>query len=212
MRRSREQSRNHRAHWARPHKGSRTFVALGDSAGVGVGVEDPAYSYVGIVAKRLAEATGETIRTVNLSVSGATARDVLQSQIPQLAALPTPDFITCVIGGNDVAWSRTFRVRGFALDMRAIATRLPEGSVMGLVPSFVHWPYEGRAKKANHAIREAAQLNGHAIADIHTPTKRLALREYLGTFSGDYFHPNEAGHALWADAVWAQFATRASGR
>lgn len=69
--RSQEQSRNHTKHWAQPQDGALTYAALGDSAGVGVGVDDPAQGYVGVIANRLAEMTGETIRLVNLSVSGA---------------------------------------------------------------------------------------------------------------------------------------------
>lgn len=61
-------------HWAQPQQGTLTYVALGDSAGVGVGVDDPAQGYVGVIAKRLAETTGQTVRVVNLSVTGAKSR------------------------------------------------------------------------------------------------------------------------------------------
>ena len=193
-------------HWAQPQEGGLTYVALGDSAGVGVGVDDPAQGYVGIVAQRLAEMTGETIRVVNLSVSGAKAKDLMESQMPQLAGMPVPDFVTCVIGGNDVAWAPAFRAGGFTLEITAIAERLPRGSVMGLVPNFMHWPFQGRAKRANRAIRRAASRYGHAVADIHAATTGLSLRGYMGTFAGDYFHPNHKGHALWADAVWEQLS------
>lgn len=205
-RRSRNQSRHHTAHWAKAQEGTLTYVALGDSAAVGVGVDDPEQSYVGVVAGRLAVRTGEAIRVVNLAVSGAKARDVLHSQIPKLAAMPAPDVVTCVIGGNDVARSGAFRADEFALDVQAIAARLPEGSVMGLVPNFMHWPYEGRARKANRAIREAASVRGHGVADIHAATKELSLRAYMRTFADDCFHPNSTGHTLWADAIWDQLA------
>lgn len=192
-------------YWARPQSGTLTYLALGDSAGVGVGVDDPRHGYVGAIASRLAQTTGETIRVVNLSVSGAKAQDVLTRQIPKLAQLATPDFTTCVIGGNDVAWSRSFNVTDFARDISLISQQLPAGTVMGLVPHFIHWPYEGRAQRANQAIRQAAGLTGHSVADIHSATKALSLPGYLATFSRDYFHPNERGHEIWADALWEQF-------
>lgn len=193
-------------HWAQPQEGTLTYVALGDSAGVGVGVDDPARGYVGVIAKRLAEVTGETVRVVNLSTYGARAKNVLDAQLPKLAEVTAPDFVTCVIGSNDVAWAPAFKTDDFARDMTAVASKLPQGAVMGLVPNFLHWPYDRRAVRANHAIRQAASLHGHAIADIDTATKALSLREYLATFSGDYFHPNATGHALWADAIWEQLA------
>jgi len=195
-------------HWAQPQQGALTYVALGDSAGVGVGVDDPGQGYVGVIARRLAESTGGTIRVVNLAVSGAKARDVLDRQIPKLAEMPTPDFLTCVIGGNDVAWAGRFRADDFARDMEAISARLPDGAVMGSVPNFMHWPFEHRARKANRAIQHAASQYGHAFADIHSPSTGLSFRSYMATFAGDGFHPNERGHELWADAVWEQLARR----
>lgn len=208
IRRGRQQSRSHTAFWAQPQTGELTYVALGDSAGVGVGVDDPAQSYVGIVARRLAEQAGVSVRTVNLSASGAKAKDVLDRQLPVLEGMPAPDVITCVVGGNDVTWAPRFHLEEFASGVDAIAARLPRGAVIGSVPSFVHWPHEGRARKANRAIEDAAQRHGHAYADIHGPTSALTLRSYLGTFASDWFHPNAKGHLLWADAVWAQLSER----
>lgn len=201
-RRSKNQAREHAAHWARAQTGALTYVALGDSVGVGVGVDDPEHGYVGTIAQRLAVTTGKTVRTVNLSVSGAKAQDVLETQIPELSVITPPDFVTCAIGGNDVAWTSFFRGHDFARTIHAIAGRLPENSVMGLVPCFVHWPYEARARKANLAIRAAAGASGHAVADIHGATKKLSLPSYLRMFADDYFHPNETGHQVWADAIW----------
>lgn len=201
-RRSRRQARDHEAYWARPQTGTLTYVALGDSAGVGVGVDDPQHGYVGLIAERLAQTTGQAVRTVNLSVSGARAHDVLDTQVSQLSAVPTPDVLTCVVGGNDVAWAPIFRTRDFAATMQAITTRLPERSVVGLVPYFVHWPYQARARRANEAIGAAAEAGGHGVADIHAATKNLSLAGYLRTFAGDRFHPNEHGHTLWAEAIW----------
>ncbi|MDR5712370.1 GDSL-type esterase/lipase family protein [Nesterenkonia flava] len=139
-------------HWAQPQEGTLTYVALGDSAGVGVGVDEPGQGYVGVIARRLAEVTGETVRVVNLSTYGAKAKNVLDAQLPKLAEVMAPDFATCVIGSNDVAWSPAFKADDFARDMTAIASKLSQGTVMGLVPNFLHWPYDRRANKANQAI------------------------------------------------------------
>lgn len=120
--------------------------------------------------------------------------------------MPAPDLVTCIIGGNDVAWTGMFHTDNFARDIEAIAAQLPDGTVMGSVPNFMHWPYENRARKANRMILQAADRYGHAVADIHSPTMRLSLRGYMGTFGSDWFHPNEKGHALWADAIWDQLS------
>lgn len=210
IRRSRRQARAHAAYWARPQVGTLRYVALGDSAGVGVGVDDARLGYVGLIAQRLERTTGQAVRTVNLCVSGARAQDVLSTQLPELAAIGAPDVVTCLIGGNDVAWAPFFDARRFAHTMTSIAARLPERSVLGTVPHFLHWPYETRARKANRAIHRAAEAGGHVIADIHAATKKLSLGRYLRTFAGDRFHPNEHGHALWAEAIWDHILPRNS--
>ncbi|QVQ51543.1 SGNH/GDSL hydrolase family protein [Spiractinospora alimapuensis] len=202
IRRSVRQGRDHRRYWDRPQRGELTYLALGDSAAVGVGVGDPRRGYVGVLADRLAKDTGRTVRTVNLAVSGATAATLLRDQIPQLADVPNPDFVTCVIGGNDVAWEWWRRSHTFADPLRRIARRLPAGSVLGTVPSFGHWPYEGWARRANGVIHEEAYSNGHLVADLYTPTRRLWPWRYRHILAGDLFHPNAAGHTLWADAIW----------
>lgn len=211
IRRSRRQAEDHAAYWSLPQSGALTYVALGDSAAVGVGVDDPRRSYVGLIARRLAERTGQSVRVVNLAVSGARAQEVLEDQVPQLSQMASPHVVTCVVGGNDVAWAPVFRTRRFAQTIRAVAGHLPAGSVMGLVPHVVHWPYLARARAANLAIRDAALGQGHAVADLHTATRALPLARYLRTFAADRFHPAEGGHRLWAEAIWEQLAASRGG-
>lgn len=202
IRRSVRQGREHRAYWDRPQRGELTYVALGDSAAVGVGVDDPHQGYVGLLAARLAETTARTVRTVNLAISGATATTLLREQIPQLSYAPRPDFVTCVIGGNDVAWEWWRRSHTFADPMGDVASRLPAGSVLGTVPSFGHWPYEGWVRRANDVIQRQAHRHGHAVADLYAPTRGLWPWRYSRVLADDFFHPNAAGHTLWADAIW----------
>lgn len=204
--RSRKQADSHAKYWENPEEGALTYVALGDSAGVGVGVDNPTQGYVGVIAERLQELSDEAIRVENLCVSGAKAHHVLERQIPKLNDVPRPDFVTCVVGGNDVAWTWPFRNDAFSEQMHMIASHLPMNSVMGAAPYFMHWPYERRASKANRAIVDAASSQGHAVADIHMMTKALSIRGYMQTLAGDFFHPNKKGHALWANAIWEQLS------
>lgn len=198
---SREQERVHARYWGIAQTGELTYAALGDSAGVGVGVDDLATSYVSRVAAALQDRSGKSVAIANLSVSGARAADVLEHQVPQLSDLSKPDHVTCVVGGNDVAWARRFDAKAFGQTISEIAAQLPRRSVLGLVPSFWHWPYDARAKRANAAIESAAQNHGHFVANIYAKTKALGFRRYLGTLSKDFFHPNEHGYKLWAEAI-----------
>lgn len=201
---SRRQVRSHAEFWAVPRgTGPVTYVALGDSAAQSVGVDDPREGYVHLLGRRLQYASGQHISIVNLSVSGATAEDLVGHQLPQLAQLPVPDVLTCVIGGNDVAAFRhRFRAQRFAAAARTLTHALPPHAVLGTIPSFGHWPYEGRVRAANRALREAAASTGLAVGDLYAPTRRLWPWRSLSILAGDGFHPNARGHVLWADALW----------
>ncbi len=62
--------------WWREHaktEGDLLYVALGDSTAQGIGASRPGNGYVGILADRIRALSGRTVRTVNLSVSGARA-------------------------------------------------------------------------------------------------------------------------------------------
>ena len=92
------------------------FVALGDSLTEGVG--DPVDGGWRGWAALLAEGFGDTpVEFVNLAVSGAQTRDVLERQTPAGLDLE-PDVVSVVIGVNDTL-RRTF-------DIHAVAARLDE--------------------------------------------------------------------------------------
>ncbi|MDQ3610495.1 MAG: SGNH/GDSL hydrolase family protein [Actinomycetota bacterium] len=83
--------------------GGLVYVALGDSAAQGIGASQPERSYVGRLAEKMRERSGCEVLVVNLSMSGATVRDVVDAQLPRLLAMPVrPDIITVAVGGNDI--------------------------------------------------------------------------------------------------------------
>lgn len=207
LRRSRAQVISHREYWqGRAASGTFRYIVLGDSTAQAVGVADPETGYVAQVERRLREATGRPVSTLNLSVSGATARSLLRDQLPLLHALDDPPhLVTCVVGGNDVAAPR-FRAVEFAAAVDRIMAGLPRGSVVANIASFGHWPYEQRALAANSAIREAAARHGQVLADLHAATRPLWPWRYIAHLSPDLFHPNTRGYALWSDALWEAVA------
>lgn len=93
----------YRSYWADPRgeRGGLVYVALGDSAAQSIGASRPERGYVGLLAKRMREETGSPVLVVNLSRSGATVRDVLDTQFPRLLQLQ-PDIVTVAVGGNDI--------------------------------------------------------------------------------------------------------------
>ncbi|MBU1589111.1 MAG: SGNH/GDSL hydrolase family protein [Actinobacteria bacterium] len=184
----------HSSFWRERRKaeGERLYVALGDSAAQGIGASRPDHSYVGVLARQL----GDGWRVVNLGISGATVRMVLDSELPAFRKLQ-PDLVTVSIGANDIAG---FDEQRFARDIRALFDALPDHAIVATVPSFHFLPAEKRVRAANRIITDAAAERGLAVAPLHARTRRQGLWGVSTQFAGDLFHPNDRGYRVWASA------------
>ncbi len=181
------------------------MAALGHSAVQGVGASVVDNGYVPLLAHRLARATGREVRVVNLSVSGAVSGDVVEHQLPKLAALE-PDLVLLDIGANDVVFPG-HTLTTFTASMRAILEALPPGSFVADVPwiSLLHWG--GPSRRFAERSRELAQEYGHHVVPLHEASRAIGLLAYRRYISSDLFHPNDRGYAGFADAFWAALET-----
>ena len=189
----------HHVYWrerGRVREGSVLYVAIGDSAALGIGASSPRAGYVGIVADAIAARTGREVRVRNLSIDGATLDVVLREQLPRLAGLQ-PDVVTLGIGANDV-W--TFDPVRFRDEYERICSSLPPQTVVAELPSFSVLPVAGRARAANRIIHEVAAAHGFRVAPLYQVTGVGGLVDALLSAAGDLFHPNDRGHVRWADA------------
>jgi len=194
------------AYWSKPRgqPGGLTYVALGDSAAQGIGASRPANGYVGVLARRLAAKTGRPVQIINLSRSGARIRDVLDTQLPALAALKQkPDLVTVAIGGNDV---RAFGPARFAADSAALASALPAGTYVADVPYFMHGRWERDADEAARVLTDDVRRAGLRVVPLHQALEDEGWRAMLTQFAADWFHPNDRGHRVWANAFWTAMA------
>lgn len=189
-----------RRYWAQPHgpSGGLLYVALGDSAAQGVGASRPDRGYVGLLAERLACTTGRPVQVVNLSRSGAAIDDLLREQLPLLQALQ-PDLVTVAIGGNDM-----FRADPSAFDACAarLITALPPQTVIADVPYFMHGRWERDARRAAISVARLASARGLTVVPLHNALRREGWAAMASEFSADWFHPNDRGYRVWADAFW----------
>jgi lysophospholipase L1-like esterase len=188
----------YRKHWQQlPVSGELVYVALGDSAAQGIGASKPELGYVGQLAKRIHQQTGKTVRVVNLSVSGATTQDVVDHQIPQLAAY-RPDIVTLDIGANDIA--RGYDAAAFTASYTRLASQLPPHTIIGNLPYFGgRIRRNAQALEANRIIDRLAREHNLPVADLQTLTHQ---RHTWRAYAADYFHPNNRGYHNWADAYW----------
>jgi acyl-CoA thioesterase-1 len=195
--------------WWRDHAatdGELLYVAIGDSAAQGIGASRPDRSYVGVLADDLRATTGQSVRVVNLSVSGATTMLAVRDQLPRFRRL-TPDLVTVSIGANDIAdWNPA----EFERNIRTIFAELPSHAIVADLPCF-HLPHnERKVAEANRMLRATAREDGLVVAPLHETTRRQGLRGILTQFARDMFHPNDHGYAVWAEAFRELVTARAS--
>ncbi|WP_241988497.1 SGNH/GDSL hydrolase family protein [Cryobacterium sp. TMT1-3] len=197
-----------RAHAKQP--GELLYVAIGDSAAQGIGASTPDKSYVGVLAEHVRLATGQTVRVVNLSVSGATVALAVRDQLPRFAKLE-PDLVTVAIGANDIAeWNPIT----FEAGIRSVFARVPPHALVADLPCF-HLPHnEVKVAVANEIIRRVAAEHDLTVVPLHATTKRAGFRSILTHVARDLFHPNDRGYRSWAEAflpaVSAEVARRFS--
>jgi len=190
------------------HAAGPLWVVLGDGASLGVGASTRTAGYVCLVADALraddaagradarapvGRGTDAPWRVANLARVGADLDDVLTRQLPALEALTATApaaLVTCVAGAADVLG----RPGGVDVRLRALLAALPAGAVVGTLPAMRR---NRGAMVLNAVLREEAARRGLRVVDVWVDSARR------GRWFGAAYHPNDVGHAAWADAVLA---------
>jgi lysophospholipase L1-like esterase len=187
-------------------------VLLGDSTVTGPGLESCADLWSHQVARRLA--LEHRIRLLSLAVGGSRARDVLVGQLPDALTLE-PHLAVVSVGANDATHATPLRKVEADLDAIVAAFgKIGTGVVLaglgdlGNIPRLVH-PLKGLASRRSRAIdrvhaRVAARY-GHAVK-VPIAQRCDEFFRSADAFCPDLFHPNRAGHAVWADAAYQVIA------
>lgn len=190
----------YRTYWSVPRgeAGGIRCVALGDSTAQGIGASAPERGYVALIAQRLRSATGRPVQVLNLSRSGARVHDVVVEQLPRLAGL-APDFVTVAVGANDLKHNDADRFRA---DVDALIAGLAATTVVGDVPWFMHGGTGRKSSEAADYVAAQAGARGLPVARLHRAMRERGWASMITDFAADWFHPNDRGHRLWADAFW----------
>ncbi len=192
--------------WEQPRgePGGVVYVALGDSVAQGIGASRPERGYVGLIAERLREVTGRPVQVVNFSRSGARVRDVVEEQLPLLAALH-PDLVTVGVGGNDI---REYDADQFERDVAGLVAGLPAGTVIADAPYFMHGATQRDAGQAAATVSRLAGQRGLLVAPLQEALRDQGWQAMVTDFAADWFHPNDNGHLAWASAFWQVIGPR----
>ncbi len=189
----------HHVHWqerGRVQDGSVLYLALGDSAALGLGASKPERGYVGLLAEEIGRATGKHVRVRNLAIDGATCAVVLSDELHRI---PKQTALVCTIdvGANDV-W--TFEPERFRRELDQVLAALPEGAIVADVPSFSPVPVAGRVARMNAIVHELVEQHGHVLAPLNAVTGVGGPFDAIRNAAGDLFHPNDRGHVRWSQA------------
>ncbi len=193
---------NHnKAFWDRKSKetGQLTYLALGDSAAQGIGASSPMRGYVGVIAKRYAAKTGQTVRIINPSKTGATVQDVLDEQVSVIKATKA-DLVTIEVGANDV--TRT-EPEVFRLRFRELLGYLPDGTYVSNMPLFNSRRNRTEPAKTLTKVIEEELKNFPKLVLVDLQKQTTEHQSIFG-FAPDLFHPNNISYKNWADAFWLQ--------
>ena len=182
------------------------YVALGDSFTIGTSVAQAERWPDQLVAQ-----VPQLELVANLGVNGFTSGDVIQVELPRLAAL-RPELVTLLIGVNDVVQGvpeARYRANvGAILDElvrqvgagRVLVVTTPDYTVTPAGADYGDPVTQSAAIRRNNAINtELAAARGIAVVDIHDLSLRAATDRSL--VAGDGLHPSGAQYALWVDRV-----------
>lgn len=185
-------------------------VALGDSTLTAPGLTRADDIWIRSVVRDLAAATGRPVELRSFGVGGSTSADVLADQLPAALAFH-PEVAFLSVGANDLI--RGMPAARLARNLDEIVNRLRQqraevvmsgvgdlGSIPRLAP-----PLRQMARRLG---RRGDRIHA-AVADRYGAIKAdqwkwaaLEFRTRKDVWSLDRFHPNAAGHDIWARVCW----------
>jgi lysophospholipase L1-like esterase len=179
-------------------------VWLGDSlaAGVGSSTDD------GSVARQVTRRLDVPIQLEVLAASGATVADVIDRQLPRLQG--TPDVVVVSVGANDA--THLTSTDDFEARYDVLLGRLPSATRIVLlgVPDIgsaprlaqpLRWLAGFRGGQLDRIVQRRAAAHGAHYIDIAATTGPAFRADPDRYFAADGYHPNDAGYAVWTDAI-----------
>lgn len=189
------------------------LLAIGDSIIAGVGAERLERALVGQTAAALAERLGRRVDWSALGQTGLRSDALLNELLGRLPVQPA-DVILISIGVNDVTGLRSLRRwrRNLRELIHWLSTYSPDAVLcFGGLPPMGTFPLLPQPLRAVIGLRarsfdaEAASIVAESPRAVHVP---VAFTPRPELFSGDGYHPSEAGYAGYAQAVADAVAPR----
>jgi lysophospholipase L1-like esterase len=197
----------------REGKGSVKYVALGDSLSAGVGSQDIIKTFVYQYGVKLSEKYSK-VSLLNLAWPGDMAEDVLNNQLPK-AIEEKPDFITLLIGTNDIHNKKTEKdfQEKYQYILNQLLTKTNASIIVLTIPylgsnKLVYPPFnfllDYRTKQFNKIILtvvgSVSDKERIKLVDLYKETYVISKRD-INYYSSDLFHPSGEGYLLWGRII-----------
>jgi len=187
------------------------YVALGDSYTIGEGI-DKEFNYPSLLVKKLQHKNIAISLVSNPSVSGYTTQNLIDFELQSMKE-SRPDFVTLLIGANDVVRQidkDTFRSNLIVIlntiqielsnKKNIIVITIPDFSV---VPAARQFGDLARIKTSieefNTIIKEEAQNRDLIVVDIFDISSKMGQDQSL--ILSDNLHPSTAEYEKWAEKI-----------
>jgi len=191
------------------------LVALGDSTLTGPGLADP--DHIWLRRSLLGLELEPTIDVVSLAVGGSRASNV-RATVPRALA-QDPDVVIVAVGSNDAIHGTSYRAFSESLDailgalleqVRAVGVcNVGDLGNVARVPMPLSSLLRQRSLAISRRIEAAVAVHDRAVL-LDVTASNVGFRD-RGVFAEDLFHPNERGHALWAEAAEPGLRTLVTG-
>jgi acyl-CoA thioesterase-1 len=165
------------------------IVAMGNSAGEGIGADHPSESFVGLIASYVEERTNRPVHLTNISSGGATVEKIVERQVPAFD-LKAADLVI-ITASTDM--ERFLSVEEYEKNLTRLIRELPaDRTVFSDLPL---WP--GRAKY-QAVLEHLTDEKGIVRADFATVFREKGQK--LSVFSWSLPHLSSEGYGLWFEA------------
>ena len=194
------------------------YVALGDSYTIGTALRHEAERWPNRLVEALGTLPPALELVANLGVNGFTSRDLIERELPALAAL-RPDVTSVLIGVNDVVQGvppDVYRANaelildtllGSLAASRIVTVATPDYTVTPQGAAYGDPVVQSAAIRAsNGTLQDLASERGIAFVDIYDLSLRASADPAL--VAEDGLHPSGEQYALWVERIAPVVAER----
>lgn len=165
-------------------------VTLGDSTMQALGATKPLDGVAGKTMALTEKQLGKKVQMINVSVSGAKVKDLIEHQLPKIEGIE-PDLVIVSIGANDAI--RQSDIKDFESNYETLIKTLPlEKTVFANTPDVVN------RTQYQRVFQKLADENNLNVAEVYENV--YLHRNDPFVYGGDFFHPSSKGYSYWFNA------------